>query len=80
MVWRIREINSEIPMMQAVYSAGRDTTEQFFTLKIMAEKAVRSTSFETHILMMDMSRAFDTMNRKILLEDIRSILDPENYT
>ena len=42
----------------------------------MAEKAIRTTNFETHILMMDMSRAFDTVNRKTLMQDLRSILDP----
>lgn len=43
---------------------------------MVAEKAVRSTNFATHILLMDMSRAFDTVNRKILLQDLHSILDP----
>jgi hypothetical protein len=77
MLWRIRDvINQEIPVTQAAYRVGRGTTEQLFTLKMMAEKAVRSTNFESHILLMDMSRAFDTVNRKVLLQDLRSILDP----
>jgi len=81
MLWNIREkINSEIPVMQAVYRAGRGTTEQLFAQKIMTEKAVKSTNFETNVLMMDMSRAFDTVNRKILLEDPRSMLDPWRAT
>jgi len=42
----------------------------------MAKKAVKSSNIETHILIIDISRAFDTVNRKILLEDLRSILEP----
>lgn len=66
----------EIPNTKAAYRAGCGTTQQIFALKLRLQKATRSTSFETHILMMDMSRAFDTVNRKILLQDLYSILDP----
>ena len=77
MLWRIGgKIDENIPFTQAAYRAGRGTTEQLFALKVMAEKAIRTTNFETHILMMDMSRAFDTVNRKTLMQDLRSILDP----
>lgn len=61
---------------QAAYRVGRGTTEQLSILKMMAEKAVRSTNFDTHILLMDLSRAFDTVNRKIPLQDLCGILDP----
>ena len=44
--------------------------------KVIAEIAIRITNFETHILMMDMSQAFDTVNKKTLMQDQRNILDP----
>ena len=44
----------------------------------MAEKAITSQSqhFSIQILMMDMSRAFDTIKRGQLLEDLKPILSP----
>ena len=77
MIWRIgSKIDREIPVSQAAYRAGRGTTEQIFTLKTMAEKSITTTNFSTHILMMDMSRAFDTINRGRVIEDLRTILTP----
>lgn len=77
LLWRIgRKINSKIPVTKVAYRASQGTTEQLLALNIMAEKAVKSSNIETHILMIDISRAFDTANRKILLEDLRSILEP----
>ena len=45
--------------------------------KLLAEKAITSEDYEIHLLMKDMSRAFDTVNRKLLMEDLRAILDPD---
>lgn len=42
----------------------------------MAAKAITTTFFTRNILMMDMSRAFDTMKRGCVIEDLRSILTP----
>lgn len=62
-------------MTQVGYRAGRVTMDEIFALKIIPEKATRYAKFEAHILMMDMSRAIDTVNRKILLQDLHGILD-----
>ena len=43
----------------------------------MAEKAITSDDYEIYILMMDMSRAFDTVDRKMLMNDLESILDED---
>lgn len=45
--------------------------------KLLAEKAITSADFELYILMKDMSRAFDTVNRKLLMEDLREILEDD---
>jgi hypothetical protein len=71
------KIDNSIPLTQAAYRSGRSTTEQVFSLKIMAEKAITSVAYNTHILMMDMSKAFDTISRNTLLKDLKKILNPD---
>ena len=64
-----------IPKTQAAYQSGRSTTEQVFVLRTMAEKAIASKDYEIHVIMMDMSRAFDTVKRDILMLDLFKILE-----
>ena len=78
MVNRIGEkLISVIPKSQAAYQSGRSTTEQVFVFRSMAEKAISSNNYHTHILMMDMSKAFDTVKRDILLSDLEMIVDDD---
>ena len=37
---------------------------------------IKFLNMDFTFLMMDMSQAFDTVNRKTLMQDLRSILDP----
>jgi len=74
----IRRINdkiySKIPNSQAAYRIGRSTTEQVFTFKCLAEKAITSKSYEIIIEMLDMSKAFDTVERGKLFEILQTVL------
>ena len=56
-------IDKEIPTSQAAYRSGRGTTEQLLTIKLMAEKAANTPNYLTDILLMDMSKAFDRVER-----------------
>ena len=69
------KINQKIPISQAAYKSGRSTTEHVFTFKCLAEKALVSKDYHTHLLLLDMSKAFDTVQRKIVIEDLKEILD-----
>ncbi len=71
------KIREQIPVSQAAYCEGRSTTELVFPAKVMAEKAVTSNSYETTILLLDMSKAFNTVDRGLLYEDLRKILDED---
>ena len=71
------KIRSRIPLSQAAYTAGRSTTEHVLAFKLLAEKAITSEDYEVHLLLKDMSRDFHTVNRKLLMEDLRAILDPD---
>ena len=52
-----------IPVTQAAYQAGRITTEHVFAIKILAELAITTQNNKIFLLMLDMSKAFDTVNR-----------------
>ena len=79
MIKRIQEkIENRIPLSQAAYRPGRSMTEHVFTCKILAEKAVTSECYKTTILLLDMSKAFDTVNRNNLMELPETTLDPDD--
>ena len=71
------KMSREIPRDQAAYQAGRSTTEQVFAIKILAEKAITSSNYKLYLLLLDMSKAFDTVNRAKLLKDLEGILEPD---
>ena len=78
LIRRIGErVQSKIPKSQSAYQKGRSTTEQVFVFRTMAEKAIASNNYHTHLLMMDMSKAFDTVNRSTLMKDLVLILEPD---
>ena len=75
MIRRIgKKIDGKIPTEQAAYRAGRGTTEHAFAYKLLVEKAITSKNYATDITLMDMSKAFDTVRRGRLIEDLKSIL------
>ena len=73
----IDRIVQSLPNSQAAYQQGRSMTEQIFTLKLLIEHTISSQNLYLWLLLMDMSKAFDTVKRKILLEDLREILQPD---
>ena len=76
---RIREKIDEhvLPVTQTAYSAGRSTTELVFTFKTLAEKAISSCDYEINLLLLDMSKAFDTIQRGTLIKDLQGIIDDD---
>ncbi|XP_033110119.1 uncharacterized protein LOC117111303, partial [Anneissia japonica] len=66
------KLRSVIPLSQAAYTKGRSVTEH-----LLAEKAITSSEYKLTLLMLDMSSAFDRVNRKKLIEIISQNLEPE---
>jgi len=58
-----------------LWRIGRKINSKIPVTKV-AYRASQGTTEQLYILIIDISRAFDTVNRKILLEDLRSILEP----
>ena len=70
-------IREEISITQAAYSPGRSTTELVYTFRALIEQAICAEDLSIHILLLDMSRAFDTIDRGILLNDLKDLLEPD---
>ena len=70
-------VSSRITIDQAAYQGGRSTTEQVFAVKMLVEKAITSSDFTIYELLLDMSKAFDTVNRNKLFDALELILLPE---
>ena len=70
-------LKTKIPLNQAAYQPGRSTTEQVFAIKILCEKAITSNDYKLHLLLLDMSKAFDTVKRDILMKNLEKILNPD---
>ena len=69
------KIDKEIPPSQAAYRKGRSTTEHVFTCKLVVERTLSAKKETTHLILLDMSKAFDSVNRKLLLEELENTIE-----
>ena len=65
-IWN--RLETKIPKSQAAYQKGRGTTEQVLALKLLIDKALTSTEYDIYIILLDMSKAFDTVDRQVLYQ------------
>lgn len=72
-----KRIDNQIPLSQAAYREGRSTTEHAFATKLLAERATTSKNETIYILLMDMSKAFDNIDRRKLIEDLSQVLEKD---
>lgn len=72
-----KTISTYIPTSQSAYQPGRSTTEHVFALKTLIERAISFRDESINIMLLDMSAAFDTVNRSTLLSDLSKILGPD---
>ena len=70
-----QRLKPHIPIEQAVYQLGRSTTEQVFCVKTLAEKVITTNDYTIFILMLDRSKAFDSIDRHKLLLYLSEILN-----
>ena len=62
-------------MSQTAYCSGRSTAELVFSFKVLAEKTIISCGYQINLLMLDMSKALDTIQRGTFLNDLKSIIN-----
>ena len=73
----VDKLDAAIPPSQAAYRARRSTPELVFAAKVLVEKAITSANYPIHLLMLDISKAFDTLNRSTLMQELVKVLDPD---
>ena len=56
---------------------GTSTTEHVIVTKILVEEAITSQCYTVHLVILDMSKAFDSVDTAILWKDLKTILDPD---
>ena len=61
----IPEIDSKTAPCQAVYRKGRSTSEYVFATKLLVEKSRTSQNRTVYFIIIDVSKAFDTVDRTI---------------
>ena len=70
-------LKSQLPLKQSAYQPGRGTTEQVHAIKLLVEKAIISSDYKVHLILLDMSKAFDTVKRNQLFEHLDEILEDD---
>ena len=71
------KLKAQLPLKQSAYQPGRGTTEQVHAIKLLVEKAILSSDYKIHLLLLDMSKAFDTVNRNTLFDHLEDILEDD---
>ena len=74
-IWN--RLSKDIPTEQAAYQPERRTTVHVWAVKMITEKAIISSNYKIYLILLDMSKAFDTVNRKILFDHLEETLAPD---
>ena len=71
-------LDSAIPISQAAYRKNRSTTEHVFATKLIIERAISSTDEIVYLLLLDMSKAFDSIQKNTLIDDLKNVLNQDD--
>ena len=70
-LWRVRsKVDGYLSASQAGFRRGRSTSDIIWAYRWLAAKAIRFNE-PIHVLGLDMSRAFDTIDRQKLMEILK---------
>ena len=69
------QLEAKIPPSQATYGPNRSTTENVFTSKVIIERTITARNDFIHLIRLDMSKAFNSINRNQLIEDLRNTIE-----
>ena len=68
-------LDSAIPMSQAAYRKNRSTTEHVFATRLIIERTISSTDETVYLLLLDMGKSFNSIQRNTLIEDLKNVLN-----
>ena len=70
-------LDSAIPIFQASYRKNRSTTEHVFVNKLIIKRTISATDETVYLLLIDMSKAFNSIQKNTLNEDLKNVLDQD---
>ena len=68
-------IDNEIPISQAAYRKDISTTEHVFGTKLVIERTITSKNETAYLILLDMSKAFDSIHRATLIDNLKHIIN-----
>lgn len=68
-------LDAEIPPAEAAYRKYISTMEHVFATKMILERAISAKNERPNFLLLHMTETFDSINRKLLIEDLKNIID-----
>ena len=71
------KLNVETPHSQAAYRKNRSTTEHILATKLMIDRTLTAKNETIYIILLDMSKAFDNVNRRILMDDLQQTINAD---
>ena len=71
-------LDSAIPISQAAYRKNRSTTEHVFATKLIIERAISSTDEIVYLLLLDMRKAFHSIQKNTLIDDLKNVLNQDD--
>ena len=73
----IKDMEAEIPPLQAAYRPNRSTTEHVFTSKLIIERTITARNESARLIMLGISKAFNSINRNQLIEGLQDIIETD---
>ena len=70
-------MDDEIPITQAAYRKSRSTTEHVFAVKNVIERTLNAKNETVYLILLDMSKAFDTIQRKELINNLQQTINAD---
>ena len=70
-------LDSAIPISQAAYRKKRSATEHVFTTELIIERTLSSTVETIYPLFLDMSKAFGSIQRNTLIQNLKKVLNQD---
>ena len=67
----------QIPINQAAYRKNRSTTEHVFAAKLVTERTITAKNETVYLTLLDMSKAFDSILRKQLIDDLQHTINED---
>ena len=67
-------LDHETPITRIAYRKERSTTEHIFAAKMAIEQITNARNETLHLVLLDMSKAFDSIKRKDLIEHLQHII------